>query len=387
MAHSCQYEGCNVPAEASSDFCIFHSPSPKDIKKFKSALSDQLNEVGLAGNRNSRYSFTGYVFPTFITVDASPSEGIQLPQTIKGDALFNGARIEGDASFHGTQIEGNASFNDARIEGNALFDDAQIEWNAWFDDAQIERDASFDDAQIEGDALFNGARIKGDASFHGTQIEGRAWFDGYECRSLALGSNKPRIRGWGNARCGILITDPEAAVSFWRFAQRIFSRMGEREKADAAFYFERLNRWRLLRQNKANDAETWIERLWKNWTVRPGYWALFLLDLLFVRWTTAYGASVARLFFTWFLVIGGFGITFSMVPRLIERAGVQVWSLRNWIVGIHYSVTTFATLGLGHIGPGSSRLGMVLTSIEATLGAVLIALAVLVIGRRFMRQG
>lgn len=43
--------------------------------------------------------------------------------------------------------------------------------------------------------------------------------------------------------------------------------------------------------------------------------------------------------------------------------------------------------GLGHIGPGTSRLGMVLTSIEAILGAVRIALAVLVIGRRFMRQG
>ena len=76
-----------------------------------------------------------------------------------------------------------------------------------------------------------------------------------------------------------------------------------------------------------------------------------------------------------------------MLPRLIERAGESVWTLRNWIIGIHYSVTTFATLGLGHIGPGTSRLGMVLTSIEAILGAVFIALAVLVIGRRFMRQG
>ena len=43
--------------------------------------------------------------------------------------------------------------------------------------------------------------------------------------------------------------------------------------------------------------------------------------------------------------------------------------------------TTFATLGLGNVGPGSSRLGMVLTSIEALLGALLIALAILVIGQ------
>jgi hypothetical protein len=332
MAQSCQYEGCNVPAEAGSDFCIFHSPSPKDLEKFKSALSNQLNMLGPIEDRNERYIFTGYIFPAAIEASGSPTHAIQLPQTIG-------------------------------------------------------RNASFENAQIEGDARFDDALIQGDTRFDNVQIGGNAWFGGCECRSLALGSNKPYIRGWGDARCGILISNPRAGVSFWRFAQRTFSRIGEREKADAAFYFERLNRWRVIRQNKADADTARIKQLWKNWIIRPGYWALFLLDLLFVRWTTAYGASVARLFFTWFLVIGGFGITFSMVPRLIERAGVQVWSLRNWIVGIHYSVTTFATLGLGHIGPGSSRLGMVLTSIEATLGAVLIALAVLVIGRRFMRQG
>ncbi|MCK5245872.1 two pore domain potassium channel family protein, partial [Candidatus Bipolaricaulota bacterium] len=229
--------------------------------------------------------------------------------------------------------------------------------------------------------------IEGDARFAGATIEGDASFDGLICRSLWHGPNMPRIRGWRDRRCGAFIIRPEAAVSYWRFAQRVFSKTGEREKADAAFYFERLNRWRILRRTKAHDRETWGRRLWRNWVIRPEYWVLFLLDLLFVRWTTAYGASVARLFFTWFAVIGGFGITFSMVPRLIERADVYRWSLENWIIGMHYSVTTFATLGLGRINPGGSRLGMVLTSIEAILGAVLIALAVLVIGRRFMRQG
>jgi len=420
MALSCQYKGCNVPVEAGSEFCIFHSPSPKDLEKFKSALSDQLNKVGLAEDRNRRYLFDGYVFPTAIAVSGSPIDRILLPQTIEGDASFDNAQIEGDASFDGAQIEGDAlftgatikgdasfrgatikrhvMFDDATIERHALFDGATIKGNAWFDDATIKGDASFDGvtivgdvwfavATIKGDASFNDARIIGDACFDDAKIMGDVWFAAFDCRSLELGFNKPRIRGWGYDRCGILICRADAAVLFWLVAQRIFSRTGEREKADAAFYFERLNHWRVLRQNKADADEPRIERLWKNWIIRPGYWALFLLDLLFVRWTTAYGASIARLFSTWFVVIAGFGITFSTVPRLIERTGAQVWSLRNWIIGFHYSVTTFATLGLGRIGPGPSRLGMVLTSIEAILGAVLIALAVLVIGRRFMRQG
>jgi len=96
---------------------------------------------------------------------------------------------------------------------------------------------------------------------------------------------------------------------------------------------------------------------------------------------------MSRLLLTWFLVIGLFGILFSTMPELIGRAGGQagIWSLRNWITGMHYSVTTFTTLGLGHLNPGSSQMGMVLTSVEALLGAVLVALAVLVIGRRFTR--
>jgi hypothetical protein len=307
---------------------------------------------------------------------------------IKGDAWFDGAKIEGDVWFHDAKIERRASFNAAQIGGNVSFRGAQIGEDIWFSNAKVKGDAWFDRAEIKGVTRFDGAKIERMIWFGGMTIEGKAVFNNSDCGFLKLGFHEPRIRGWGDKRCGISITDARSAASFWRFAQRIFSKTGEREKADAAFYFERLNRWRVLRQNKADAYETWIKRLWKNWIIRPGYWILFLLDLLFIRWTTAYGASIARLFLTWFLVIGGFGITFSMVPRLIERAGVQqVWSLRNWIIGFHYSVTTFATLGLGHIGPGSSRLGMVLTSIEATLGAVLIALAVLVMGRRFMRQG
>jgi len=423
MASSCKYPGCRVPVEDGSEFCIFHDRGSKDLEKFQQALNDQINEVGPEEDRNGRCFFIGYVFPTGIVAGSrgwSQEPLIELPAkmeegawfddaTIKGNAWFDGATIEMDAAFDRATIKGNASFDGATIKGNARFGGATIEGNASFSYAKIEMEAWFIGATIKGNAVFGGATIKGNARFGGATIKGGAWFndatiegdawftgatikgvakfDGAECMNLYHGKNKPRIRGWGNGRCGIALATPQAAVSYWRFAQGVFGRTGEREKADVAFYFERLNRWRVQRHDKADDDESRMRKFWTNWVIRPGYWILFLLDLVFVRWTTAYGASVARLFFTWFVVIAGFGVTFSMLPRLIERAGESVWTLRNWIIGIHYSVTTFATLGLGHIGPGTSRLGMVLTSIEAILGAVFIALAVLVIGRRFMRQG
>ncbi len=377
MKRPCQYDGCKLEAEDNREFCIFHSPSPKDIEEFKQALASQINEEGPEEDRNEPYSFDGYVFPGGITSSHSRKDLIRLPQTIEGNASFRDATIYGDVRFDGATIKGNARFDGATIVGDA-----------WFLKATIYGAVRFDGATIVGAAWFFGAKIEGEAYFFGAKIEGLAFFDDCSCASLFISLNGPRIRGWGSERCGINITYPSAAVSFWRFAQRIYAKTGKREKADAAFYFERLNHWRDLRRIKAYKGVPRRSRIWRNWVLRPGYWILFLLDLVFMRWTTAYGASVARLFSTWFVVIGGFGITFSMAPRLIGRASIpSIWSLRNWIIGLHYSVTTFATLGLGDVKPGGSRLGMFLTSVEAILGALLIALAVLVIGRRFMRQG
>jgi len=413
MASSCGYKGCRVPAEDHSEFCIFHSPSPKDVGEFQQALTSQIKEEGPDDDRNGRYIYDGYIFPTHVVAGHIRGVvGIQMPNLIEGYASFYGATITGDAWFSGAEMKGGACFDGVAIEGSAYFDGVLIEDNAGFNGAKIAGNAvfnaaiitghiSFDDSEIEGDAFFSGATIEGSASFNGARIKFSVWFDDtlikgkgsfnrFDCETLHLRRDAPRISGWGNRRCGIHIAEAEAAVSFWRFAQRIFSVMGEREKADASFYFERLNHWRVLRRTKkVRTGRPKAQRQWANWSIRLWYWVCFFSDLVFVRWTTAYGASVGRLIFTWFAVIGGFGVIFSMFPRFIGRASeqMQIWTLRNWIVGIHYSATTFSTLGLGRISPGDSRLGMVLTSVEAILGAVLIALAVLVIGRRFMRQG
>ena len=64
MASSCKYPGCKAPAEPGLPFCIFHDAWPKDLEGFQRALLAQINEVGPGEDRNKRYSFGGYVFPT-----------------------------------------------------------------------------------------------------------------------------------------------------------------------------------------------------------------------------------------------------------------------------------------------------------------------------------
>ena len=50
----------------------------------------------------------------------------------------------------------------------------------------------------------------------------------------------------------------------------------------------------------------------------------------------------------------------------------------------YFSIITFTTLGYGDIRPAPG-LGSALTALEAILGGIMMALTVLVIGRKFMR--
>lgn len=439
----CEYEGCQVPSEPGEELCILHLPSPKDIARFKEALYLQVDEKGADDTRNSRFSFKGYQFPC--SIRAFPLDKrltcpeVVLPftttsldfrnasiegsvffetATIGGNALFSKARIRGDVKFSEatiegavlfdakTTIKGNVFFNNATIRGSAVFDRATIEGNSVFDDVTITKQLMFTNVTAGGSVDFRGAVIGGNASFNYTTIGGyivlrnaaiersadfkhvtlkdASYFSGCSAGSISLGSDAPRLWGWSldMRRCGIVLSDVVSAASFWKFALLTFSKNGERDEADLAFYFERIWRLKALRRTEARKGVR-LRRV-RTALLRVAYWILWALDCLLLRWTTAYGASLLRLLRTWFVVIGGFGIAFSLRPSLIQGPSGN-GLLIDWIRGLHYSTTTFATLGLGNVGPGPSRLGMVLTSIEALLGALLIALAVLVIGRRFMR--
>ena len=404
----CKYEGCKVPAgpaDQGLDWCILHAKSPKDIGTFMRVLYKQIDQTGDEETRNPPFHFIGYRFPCAVSVGKKDKRaggwGVVLPKEIEKDARFDGAEFGGVAFFSGVKFKGKASFYGATFLETVTFHNATFEKTSpadSSDDASREEmdsitslyhtlfgelvsfaratfkdTASFSDATFEEAVTFTDATFRTSALFSGATFKKGAWFFRCSAESLFLGGEKPHIRGWGQSRCGVSLRNAYSALEFWRFAQRTFASGGEREKADCAFYFERLWRWRALRPIGASIFQ------------RVAYCFLWCMDCVFLRWTTAYGISLARLFITWSFVIASFGIAFSWAPSLMGRENVAVWTLRNWIDGFHFSVTNFATLGLGDFIPWRA-LGKVLTSIEALLGAVLVALAVLVIGRKFMRQ-
>ncbi len=146
--------------------------------------------------------------------------------------------------------------------------------------------------------------------------------------------------------------------------------MEERERADAAYYFEKL--W----QRRSRLASSGRERL----MAIAGY----PFEVLFLRLPIAYGTSLVRPLMSWFVLIVLFGGLYAGFPSLIGRTVKSIWTLSNWVISMHFSVTTFTTLGLGDIHPGR-LLGKALTSIEAVVGGVLMALTVVVISRKLMR--
>jgi len=364
-----------------------------------------------------------------LNFDNAEAESVALKRAqIEGNASFQLCKV-GDVYLQDAQIRGNLSFDNAELKGSASLSDTVIDGKATFTRmtsggslllhgvavhkamnllrANVGGSIHFGDARIHGDLVLQEASIAHRVRLDLRELGGKlccmdcavgtslwmpatdvavraANFDGCSAKHLNLKNGTPRILGWGKARCGVRIDDNVGAVSFWRFAQRTYINEGKRQQADISFYFERVARWKELRsvvtRDRAKPAKRALAR-----TTRWWYCFLWLLDVVFLRWTTAYGASLARLIGTWFFVIGGFGIVYSLAPRLIAQQECCIWTLRNWINGIHYSATTFATLGLGDFTPGPSSLGKALTSLEALLGAILIALTVLVIGRRFMR--
>lgn len=342
--------------------------------------------------------------------------------SIVGQANLQQAVVGGQAVFGRSEIGRSASFLQATVRGEVNFRHARIGDGVSFDDANLEEDVCFSDSVVGGDIRFVNTKVGGRLRFWSAQVVGaiicqsmslskssgfqfnncsigdglrlewmsfpaETYFDSCKAGGIRLGIGKPNLLGWGQERCGVELTDAFSGESFWRFARRCFEKEGKRAEADASYYFERMWRWKALRQRsfRAHVGRKSVQRL-----NRYLYTAGWFLDCVLLRWPTAYGSSLARLFATWLLLIGGFGLAYYV----LAQAGLEVLavtspsgvakSISTLGGALYFSTTTFTTLGFGDIHPFAG-IPAGLAAAEAVLGGVTMALTVLVIGRKFMR--
>jgi len=378
---------CKVAPEPESRYCVFHKPDEKDLEEFRKKFYEQIDEIGPEDERNPRYDFTGCVFPEELTVGKTEwragNRSVVLPMEIPPGARFDEAVFERDANFGEVIFKGNVGFSGATFRKEAFFGratferDADFRWTAFngvaiLFSAMFRKRAFFGDSTFEKDAEFGEVSFKGNVDFSGATFRTTISFEGSQAATVELGVHRPTILWWEKDREGVTMKDWSSGRSFWGFARRTFQKMDERERADAAYYFEKLWQWRSRLSHTARISTRILATL--------GY----PFDLILLRIPTAYGTSIIRPLMSWFVVITLFGGLYAGFPSLLGRTVKSIWTLSNWVISLHFSVTTFTTLGLGDIYPGR-LLGRALTSIEAMVGAVLMALTVVVISRKLMR--
>lgn len=356
---------CKVLPEPGSSYCVFHEPDEKDLEKFNKKFYEQIDEIGPEDQRNPRYDFTGYVFPEGLIVGGTERRAISRPVVLPDE-------IPPEAGFEEAVFGGGVELGDAILKGIGAFWGATFKGAVSFTDTTFEGNADFEGTTFNGRAGFGDAIFKESVDFSGATFRTTISFEGSQAAAVELGVHRPTILWWEKDREGVTMKDWSSGRSFWGFARRTFQKMDERERADAAYYFEKLWQWRSRLSHTARISTRILATL--------GY----PFDLLLFRMPIAYGTSLIRPLMSWFVVITLFGGLYAGFPSLLGRTVKSIWTLSNWVISLQFSVTTFTTLGLGDIYPGQ-LLGRALTSIEAMVGAVLMALTVVVISRKLMR--
>lgn len=288
---------------------------------------------------------------------------------IEGHVVFRGAICHASVDFRRATIRGDAEFTRTRTDDDLDFRESTVGGHAIFLDAKVAGIGTLSEATIEGSAVFRGAVIRKYMDLTGVQVKGSCNFAFCEASALYVGPARPTILWLLPRREGVVIRHWKTGVSFWEFAERTFQKMGERERADAAYYFGRLWRRRAAMASAG----------WKRTVVLAG----FPLDL-FLRWSIAYGASFARTLASWFIVILGFGSVYALVPHLFRGYPDSIWTSSNWASGLFLSASCFAKLTLSSTTVIQSS-GKVLLLSESIISSLLVALTIAVIARRVMR--
>lgn len=415
----CAVKGCDQKPGPGNSICILHRPMPKDGDEFVRVLNGRIQE--------GKFDCSGFVFPVPVVSPAAdwPDRGsavVVLPDpipygfsfdnavfcasvtieyaTFEGWAEFNGAEFRDSAVFTGTVFGQFCHFNRCSFLSFTSFANCHFPEGGAFagclfsgdDPCDEEETAFFDNATFEnGFACFGGSRFEVEGSFYccrfdqaielaGVRFERGANFAYCKASDVVVGYRRPTTLPLVVQRRGVSFGSSESEQCFWRFARRVYEDQGDRARADAAFYFERVAE--VSPRGVQEDLE--YEELTNQRRTPPILaalrialaWARWSADCLLLRWPTAYGVGLARLGFTWVGVVVLFALLYRTLGVLSESVTLGG--------AFYFSISTFTTLGYGDIRP-LPGLGSALSSTEALLGGVTMALTVLVIGRRFMR--
>ncbi len=341
-------------------------------------------------------------------VKASFKKGANFKEAAFGEeARFEEVALGPDSSFGHAKFFGDVHFDDLRVEGDVYFGFAEFLKYTFFMEAECQGEADFSFAEFMNYADFTRSHWK-DLNMTDVIFERRGCFDGAVIESGTFEDAELRHVTFRDVDLADVFTTgaslEEAYMSQARWGTPARGPLGKKLVVrEETLALEEGTREALIRAEAAHrnlkesyknegDYGTAGEFFIREMAIRArvalmdreyGYWVMSKV----ISGLCGYGERPTRVIFWWFAFTFTFAIIYFAGHLIEYSAGateIDFGTLGGFLTCFYFSVVTFTTLGFGDISPVTD-LGRGVASVEAFTGAFMIALFVLVFGRKMIR--
>lgn len=276
-----------------------------------------------------------------------------------GQARFSLAKMEGHSSFDGCEFKGVVCFRKAMFLSTAMFRTVNFIGYGLFNHCSFAREARFSSTFFSKGVNFSGVSFLGKTDFAGVYA-GSKTVPIYNDVKFAL-----RYRG-----------DDE---TFWRFIKQCAQESGHYRLSGECFYREQCAHYWVKLFGAKYDSLGWFRKIGRQ------IWGLRLLpEFVFGRALFGYGERPIRVLISSLLLIVLCAMGYWQNEAVLLRGEQMVDG--GFLDYLYFSVTTFATLGLGDMYPVRDSLCRSMVIFEVLSGACLMSLFVVSLAKRFSRS-
>ena len=397
----CNFPGCNrqIWELSNEKFCIFHSENNGENDKVARQIWEEAREQAKNGNP----FYDGWHFPEdpdkkdFCSIsfnkkaifdkanfewDVNFQNSVFIGQanfidTIFGNrSVFNNCRFNDGVDFRGATFNGRTTFLKANFDGIINFTTSRFMKGAFFRKSVFERNPHFIATRFGGEAYFRRACFKEGADFRRAKFTDETDFSAIKSDGevvFTLPSNDEEY-----AALPPFLERPEYGASAYRLAKQTAQDQGNYRKASNYHYAEQCAIEYAKRHSfklKPYHKDFWLydnpKQFISNW-----------FEFLFYRLLFGYGEKPHRILVAWIVVIISFTFLYWVSGGVVLQ-DINLERSNGFFNCLYFSVVTFTTLGYGDFHPvGWSR---IFAGIEALSGAILMALFVVALTRKYMR--
>jgi hypothetical protein len=320
---------------------------------------------------------------------------INLPQEL----VFDNCLFEENVVFSGPWSDTDSI--SVTFEKDVLFNSSKFHAQARFRKSVFNATAGFDGCDFDGIATLKNAVIKGEAKFRTVRFGGYALMGSIVCHAYARFTNSHFVKGitldnavfnasvdfngvyassrsvpafehinFANAKAG-------QDVSFWRFVTQAAHDAGYYLLAGDCFYRERCANLRQKFRGTDYDSLNKKQKIARCLTgVR------LIPEFIFGKLLFGYGEKPVNVLIASACTILLCAFLYAM-PGALNHQNLQ--ANPGFLEGLYFSTITFTTIGYGEIYPNPQTFIRYLAMTEGITGAILVALFVVCLAKRFSR--